>query len=133
MNLVSFKQCFNSFRNYILIFQCAGIFVELSWFHVFTNFHIFAFGCRVQNENPKIMENLYFWTYKVQMHVDLFFNPYFHFFKIKMTVNQNRLIFYECKGVRSSKERNNFWIWCHLNIWTVFEATFSYFSINAFL
>ena len=45
----------------------------------FCHFRVFIFEYRVQNENPKITENSYFWVYKVQMNVDLFFG---HSFKL---------------------------------------------------
>ena len=45
----------------------------------FRNLRVFAFGYRPQNENPEILENLYFWVYKVHMHMDLFFDHYFNF------------------------------------------------------
>ena len=50
----------------------------------FRDFRVFVFGYFVfsvisefsflaQNENPEITENLYFWFYKAQMNVDMFF------------------------------------------------------------
>ena len=52
------------------------------------DFRVFVLGCRPQNENPEITENLYFWVYKVQMHVDLFFDLYFNFLSIKTEINK---------------------------------------------
>ena len=54
----------------------------------FHDFRVFVLGCRPQNENPEITENLYFWVYKVQMHVDLFFDLYFNFLSIKTEINK---------------------------------------------
>ena len=38
----------------------------------------------------EITESLYFWIYRVQMHVDLFFNHYFNFLSIKTEVNKQK-------------------------------------------
>ena len=54
----------------------------------FRNFQVFVFGYRPQNENPEIMENLYFWIYNVQMYVDLFFDLYFKFLSVKTEINK---------------------------------------------
>ena len=54
----------------------------------FHDFRVFVLGYRPQNENPEITENLYFWVYKVQMHVDLFFDLYFNFLSIKTEINK---------------------------------------------
>ena len=47
----------------------------------FRDLRDFIFGYRPQNKNPEITENLYFWFYKVQMDMDLFFDHYFNFFE----------------------------------------------------
>ena len=55
------------------------------------NFHDlqdFVFGYRAQNENPEITENLYFWIYKVQIHVDLLFDHYFNILSLKTGINK---------------------------------------------
>ena len=44
-----------------------------------------------EDENPEITENFYFWIYKVQMHVDLFFDHYFNFLNVKTEKNKNML------------------------------------------
>ena len=49
----------------------------------FRDFQVSAFKYRAQNENPEITENPYFWVYKVEMNVDLFFEHYFKFFRTK--------------------------------------------------
>ena len=41
---------------------------------------------RAQNKNPEITENLYFWIYKAQMHVDLFSDHYFNFLSVKTDI-----------------------------------------------
>ena len=55
----------------------------------FRDFRVFVFGYRPQNENPEITENLYFWVYKVQMDMDLFFDLYFNFLTVKTEINKN--------------------------------------------
>ena len=55
------------------------------------NFHDlqdFVFRYRAQNENPEITENLYFWIYKVQIHVDLLFDHYFNILSVKTGINK---------------------------------------------
>ena len=55
------------------------------------NFHDlqdFVFGYRAQNENIEITENLYFWIYKVQIHVDLLFDHYFNILSVKTGINK---------------------------------------------
>ena len=37
-----------------------------------------------------MMENLYFWVYKVQMNVDQFFDLYFNFFSTKTKICKNK-------------------------------------------
>ena len=48
------------------------------WLNDFSLMLVFVFGYRTQNENPKIMENLYFRVYNANIHVDLFFDHYFY-------------------------------------------------------
>ena len=43
----------------------------------FRDFRVFLYGYRGQNENAEFTENLYFKVYNAQIHVDLFFDPYF--------------------------------------------------------
>ena len=55
------------------------------------NFHDlqdFVFGYRAQDENQEITENLYFWIYKVQIHVDLLFDHYFNILSVKTGINK---------------------------------------------
>ena len=51
---------------------------------------VFDFGYRPQNENPKITKNLYFWVYKVHMHIDLYHHD-FHFLSAKTKINKSVL------------------------------------------
>ena len=37
------------------------------------------------------MENLYFWVYNTQVHVDLFFDHYFYYLSVKTDMNKNWL------------------------------------------
>ena len=77
-----FKGCLK-LRSYISAF--------LGFFMNFRDFRVFAFGYRSQKENPEITENLYFLVYKVQMHMDLFFDHYFNFSGAKTKINKNVL------------------------------------------
>ena len=56
----------------------------------FRDFRVFVFRYRAQNENPEITDNLYFWVYKVQMNVDLFFDHYFNFLSTKTKIYKNK-------------------------------------------
>ena len=55
----------------------------------FRDFRVFVFKYRPQNENPEITENLYFWVYKVEMDMDLFFDLYLNFLSAKTEINKN--------------------------------------------
>ena len=100
-------------------------------------------GYKAQNENPKITKKFYFWIFKVQMHVDLFFVHYFNFLSIKIEkkkqthVNKSRVVRISWKTKIChiiSKVAELFWEQCHLNnISRILEITFSYFSILGFL
>ena len=57
----------------------------------YQGFWVFDFGCRAQNKNLEITENLYLWVCKVQIHVDLFFDHYFNFLIAKTELNKNEL------------------------------------------
>ena len=57
----------------------------------FRDFQVFVFGYRAQSENTKITENLYFRIYNAQIHVDLFFDHYFYYLKVKTDINKNEL------------------------------------------
>ena len=57
----------------------------------FGDFRVFIFGYRPQNRNPEIKENLCFWVYKVQMHMDLFFNHYLNILGAKTEINKSEL------------------------------------------
>ena len=49
-------------------------------------FRVLVFEYRARNENPEITENPYFWVFKVQMNVDLFFDHYFKFLRTKTEI-----------------------------------------------
>ena len=102
------------------------------------DFRVFVLGCRPQNENPEITENLYFWVYKVQMHVDLFFDLYFNFLSIKTEINKKnnkRLNLINLEGSDAlKKQKYETWTTMWLNrfennvIWTVFKLFFKLHS-----
>ena len=56
----------------------------------FHDFRVLIFGYRAPNENPEIMKRFYFWIYKVQMHLDLFFDHYFNFLSVKTKINKTK-------------------------------------------
>ena len=55
----------------------------------FSDLQDFVFWYWAQNKKPETTENLYFWIYKVQMHVDLFFNHYFDILSVKTEINND--------------------------------------------
>ena len=67
----------------------------------FRNFRVFVFGYSPQNENLEITENLYFWVYKVQMHMNLFFDHSFDFLTDKTKNKQKCAQFNKSRSVRS--------------------------------
>ena len=71
----------------------------------FLDFRVFVFGYRSQNEKPEITENLYFWVYKVQMHMDLFFDNYFNFLGVKTKINKNLLNLINLDGLEALKRQ----------------------------
>ena len=60
---------------------------------------------RPQNENPKITENLYFWVFKNQMHMNLFYNHYFNFLIVKTEINKNVLNLINLDGFEAFKRQ----------------------------
>lgn len=105
---------------------------------------IFVFCYRTQKHNLKITGNLFWGVYKVQMHVDLFFDDYFNFLSIKTEINRDGLNLKKLEGSEVLKTwlpapwlgiwLNHFKGVCHSNsISTFFEAIFSWFSIMASL
>ena len=82
LSLISFEQHFNCFWIYILILQY-----------------------RPQNENPKITENLYLWVYKVQMHMNLFFDHFFNFLSAKTKINKNVVNLINLDGLEAVKRQ----------------------------
>ena len=57
----------------------------------FRDFWVFSFGYRSQKENPEITENLYFSFFKVEMHMNLFFNHYFNILSVRTKIDKNFL------------------------------------------
>ena len=60
---------------------------------------------RPQNENPEITENLYFWVFKNQMHMNLFYNHYFNFLSVKTEINKNVLNLINLDGFEAFKRQ----------------------------
>ena len=71
----------------------------------FRDFWVFIFGYKPQNENFDITGNLYFWVYKVQMHMDLLFDHYFNFFSAKMEINKSELRLKNLDGLEALKRK----------------------------
>ena len=57
------------------------------------DFRVFLYGYRGQNENAEFTENLYFKVYNAQIHVDLFFDPYFSWLGVKTDIDKKRAQF----------------------------------------
>ena len=72
----------------------------------FRDFRVFVFVYRAQNENPEILENLYFWVCKAQMNVDLFFDHYFlTFLSIKIEIYKNEFNLINLDGLEALKRQ----------------------------
>ena len=69
----------------------------------FCGFRVFVFGS--QNENPEITENLCFWVYKNQMHMNIFFHHYFNFLSAKTKINKNVLNLINLDGFEAFKRQ----------------------------
>ena len=54
----------------------------------FRDFRVFVFRCRPQKRNSEIKKNVYFWFYKGQMDMNLFFDHYFNFLSAKTQINK---------------------------------------------
>ena len=80
-----------------LYFSISGFFMN------FYDFWVFGFRYRPQNENLEIMENLHFWVYKVQMHMNLFFDHCFNFWGAKTKMNKNVLNLINVDGLETFK------------------------------
>ena len=59
----------------------------------FRDFRVFLYGYRGQNENVEFTKNLYFKVCNAQIHVDLFFDPYFSWLGVKTDINKKRAQF----------------------------------------
>ena len=58
---------------------------------------------KVQNENLEITENSYLRLYEAQMHVDLFFDHYFNFLRVKNEINKNEINLINLHGLEALK------------------------------
>ena len=54
----------------------------------FRDFRVFVFRYRPQKRNSEIKKNVYFWFYKGQMDMNLFFDHYFNFLSAKTQINK---------------------------------------------
>ena len=72
----------------------------------FRDLRVFAFGYRPQNKNPEITENLYFWVYKVQIHMDLFSDHYFNFLCAKTKIKKHLLNLINLLGWNLLKDKD---------------------------
>ena len=54
----------------------------------FRDFRVFVFRYRPQKRNSEIKKNVYFWFYKRQMDMNLFFDHYFNFLSAKTQINK---------------------------------------------
>ena len=105
---------------------------------VFWDFRVFVFVYRPENENPEITENLYFWVYKVQMDMDLFFDLYFNFLSAKTEINKNnnkRLNLINLDGSKALK-RQKYDTWLaisldHFEIDVIWEAFREFLKLNS--
>ena len=78
-------------KNISTVFEATlSYFSIMAFLQNFRDFRVFVFRYRAQNENPEITDNLYFWVYKVQMNVDLFFDHYFNFLSTKTKIYKNK-------------------------------------------
>ena len=71
----------------------------------FHDFRVFVFGYRTQKENPEITENPCLWVFKVQIHVDLFFDHYFNFLSAKTKINKSQLNLINLDGLEALKRQ----------------------------
>ena len=55
----------------------------------FRDFRVFLYGYRGQNENAEFTEKVY----NAQIHVDLFFDPYFSWLGVKTDIDKKRAQF----------------------------------------
>ena len=71
----------------------------------FRDLRVFTFGYRPQNENPEITENLYFWVYKIQKHMNLFFDHYFNILSAKTKISKSVLNLINLDGLEAFKRQ----------------------------
>ena len=77
LSLMSFEQYMNWFKARFSYFSI------MTFLWNYLDFRVFTFGCKAENENPEIMENLYFLGYEAEMHLDLFYDHYFNFLSVR--------------------------------------------------
>ena len=130
--MMSFKQYFKGFWSYILTFSILGFLTNLR------DFQVFVFGYRFQNQNPEITENLYFWVYKVEMDMDLFFHLYFNFLSVKTVINKNNNKWLNLINLERSdalkRQKYDTWlaIWLnHFDIEVIWEAFREFLKLNS--
>ena len=124
--------------------------VTFSYFNIlgflmnFRDFRVFVFKYRSQNENLEITENPFFASTKLKWTCICFLITFLTFLAAKREINKSKLNLINLDGLEALKETStwyltenmaeSFWDWYYLkSILTVFEATFSYFNIMAFL
>ena len=106
-----------------------------------SEFSPLSIGFKTKNwKSRKIF--FFFLIYKAQRNVGLFLHHYFNFLSVKTDTQKMSPVWLNRRVKRFSNPNTYymtsnvaewFWVWCHLNsISTVFEATFSYYSIMVF-
>ena len=94
------------------------------------DFRVFVFGYSSQNENLEITENLYFWVYKVQIHMDLFFDHFFNFLGAKTEINKSELSLINLDGLEVLKRQLlGTWFGIDESFWDLYDSK----SISTFL
>ena len=79
---MSFEQYMNWFKARISYFSI------MAFLWNYLDFQLFIFGCKAENENPEITENLYFLDYEAEMHLDLFYEHYFNFSSVRIDIEE---------------------------------------------
>ena len=62
-------------------------------------------GIGLKTKNLKITENLYFWVYKVQMHLNLFYHHFFNFLNAKTKINKSVVNLINLDGLEAFKKQ----------------------------
>ena len=71
----------------------------------YRHFRLFIYCYRPENENPEISENLYYWVYKVQMGMNLFFDHYFNILSAKTEINKKLLNLVNLDGLALKRQK----------------------------